>query len=249
MELERHWPPGGSDLLLDELAEAYIDDSNKLDFRGVLGDRRLGRIALVSSFGGEAAVLLHMVAEVNPALPIIFLDTLRHFGETLAYRDSLVAHLQLTNVRSIRPSETMLSEEDPSGNLSRSNPDACCTLRKTFPLQDALDGFDTWITGRKRAHGGTRANLPYFERDGRHIKINPLILFDPPTVDAYFATHSLPRHPLLARGYKSIGCAPCTNPVNGRDDHRAGRWAGLEKTECGIHLGPDGRFVRGVLKS
>jgi phosphoadenosine phosphosulfate reductase len=200
-------------------------------------DRFPGKIALVSSFGTESAILLHMVSQVDRATPVIFLETGKLFAETLAYRDKLVARLGLTNVRSVRPSGKQLAAFDPDGRLWRQDPDLCCAIRKTNPLDEALDGFGAWITGRKRAQGGLRSGLNFVETgaDGR-TTVNPLAFWDDAQIEAYFARHKLPRHPLQAQGYTSIGCATCTlKPVPG-EDKRSGRWAGLDKTECGIHM-------------
>jgi phosphoadenosine phosphosulfate reductase len=196
-----------------------------------------GKIALVSSFGIESAILLHMVARIDPNLPVIFLETGKLFPETLAYRDELIAKLGLTDVRSIHPSGAQLAAYDPDGRLWQKDTDLCCAIRKTNPLDDALTGFEAWITGRKRSQSGTRANLQPVETgaDGR-ITVNPLAFWSDEQIDAYFEAHDLPRHPLQAQGYTSIGCAVCTaRPLPGQD-RRSGRWAGQEKTECGIHM-------------
>lgn len=195
-----------------------------------------GRVALVSSFGIEAAVLLHMVALIGPRTPVLFIDTGQLFPETLAYRDALVRRLGLTDVRRIAPDAAALAEQDPEGMLWRSNPDACCNLRKVAPLERALAGFDAWINGRKRAHGGTRAALPLFEAVDGRIKINPLADWDAGRVDGYFTAHELARHPMQAHGYASIGCMPCSDRTRPGDGPRDGRWRGRTKTECGIHL-------------
>jgi len=195
-----------------------------------------GRIALVSSFGAEAAILLHMAAELDPALPVIFLDTGKLFGETLRYRDTLVRTLGLRDVRTIVPEADRLATEDPHGTLWRSDPDRCCALRKVEPLARALGGFDAWINGRKRGHGALRATLPLVERDGGKVKLNPLAGWSAQDTAAYFAAHDLPAHPLEADGYRSIGCLPCTDRAAPGEDPRAGRWRGQDKTECGIHL-------------
>lgn len=238
------WPPGGSDALLEALQADYLPDLGHLNMAGLLADPRLGRRALVSSFGAESAVLLHYVNGLFPKIPVLFIETGRHFPETLAYRDALVDRLDL-NIVNVRPDDAMLSAEDHDGSLHRRDPNMCCTLRKTFPLSDALESYDTWISGRKRYQASTRASLPAIERDGAHIKLNPLVFWSAEEIDAYFEAHDLPRHPLVAKGYRSIGCAPCTRPVRNGEDPRAGRWAdNPDKTECGIHLGPDGRFVR-----
>ncbi len=194
------------------------------------------RIALVSSFGAEAAVLLHMAARIDPALPVIFLDTGKLFGETRRYRDVLVDRLGLRDVRTIEPDTVRIAADDPDGMLWRSAPDRCCALRKVEPLVRGLAGFDAWINGRKRSHGGLRAALPLVERAEGRVKLNPLADWSAADVAAYFAAHGLPRHPLEADGYRSIGCLPCTGRAAPGEDVRAGRWRGQDKTECGIHL-------------
>jgi phosphoadenosine phosphosulfate reductase len=200
-------------------------------------ERFPGKIALVSSFGTESAILLHMIAQIDKATPVIFLDTGKLFAETLDYRDDLVARLGLTGVRNIRPSGAQLAAWDPDGKLWQKDVDLCCAIRKTNPLDEALEGFDSWITGRKRSQGGTRAALNLVEAgpDGR-VTVNPLAFWDDAKIDAYFTRHKLPRHPLQAEGFTSIGCATCTARPAPGEDKRAGRWAGLDKTECGIHM-------------
>lgn len=193
------------------------------------------RIALVSSFGAESVVLLHLAAQVEPALPVIFIDTEKHFAQTLDYRDALVARLGLRDVRVVAPDSRELAAEDPKGDLWRRDADACCTLRKVRPNQRALAGFDAWLSGRKRHHGGVRATLPIVEHDGAHFKVNPLAAWGPKDITGYMRAHDLPAHPLVAQGYPSIGCWPCTAPADAEGDARAGRWAGQGKTECGIH--------------
>lgn len=200
----------------------------------ILGDalqRFAGRIALVSSFGAESAVLLHMVAGIDPATPVIFLDTGKLFPETLAYRDRLVARLGLRDLRVARPALAV------PNRLWETDPDLCCWQRKVEPLDAALEGFDAWITGRKRVQSATRASLGPVEREpnGR-VKINPLVDWSAEEVTAYFVRNDLPPHPLTLRGYGSIGCAPCTRPLRPGEHARAGRWAGTAKTECGIHV-------------
>ncbi|WP_041249525.1 phosphoadenylyl-sulfate reductase [Gluconacetobacter diazotrophicus] len=205
--------------------------------RAVMTGGLHGRVGIVSSFGSESAVLLALAAEVDPAIPVLFLETGQHFPETLAYRDRLAARLGLTDVRSIQPQPRQIRERDPDGQLWAFDPDACCALRKVEPLDEAIIPFDAWMTGRKRSQAATRAQLPVVEdaADGR-IKINPLARWTPAELDAEMTRRNLPRHPLALRGYKSIGCAPCTRPVAEGEDPRAGRWAGLSKTECGIHV-------------
>lgn len=199
-----------------------------------------GRVAVVSSFGTESAVLLHMVAAIDPNVPVIFLNTGKLFGETLSYRETLVEQLGLTDVRDLRPDPADLAAEDPNGLLCLNDTERCCYLRKVLPLQRALAGFDTWISGRKRFQSETRRDLPPIERDGLQAKINPLANWRKGALDAYFKQHELPRHPLEADGFLSVGCMPCTDRVAPGEDARAGRWRGAAKTECGIHRQVDG---------
>jgi phosphoadenosine phosphosulfate reductase len=203
---------------------------------GLAIDRHFrGAIAAVSSFGAEAALLLDMIARIDPATPVIFLETGKHFPETLRYRDRLIARLGLTGVQSERPEPADREITDPDGHLWSRNPDACCGLRKVRPLERALQGFDAWITGRKRFQAGSRAGLPRLEVVDGRVKVNPLADWTQADVDAAFAARGLPRHPLVDQGYPSIGCLPCTRRVGEGEDPRAGRWAGTAKTECGIH--------------
>lgn len=196
-----------------------------------------GRIALVSSFGADSAVLLHMISEVDKATPVIFIDSGHLFPETLSYRDELVSMLGLSDVRSVSATAEELQVLDPESFLWSSDPDRCCAIRKTAPLGRAVDGFEAWITGRKRFQSDTRAALPLFEAEGERIKINPLANWDATKLLAYLDAHALPRHRLVAKGYPSIGCIPCTSAVRPGEEARAGRWRGQAKTECGIHLG------------
>jgi phosphoadenosine phosphosulfate reductase len=194
------------------------------------------RLAAVSSFGAESAVLLHMVAEVDRDVPVIFTNTQRIFGDTLAYRDELSERLGFTDLRVFRPDPRLLAARDDKGLRWSYDPDGCCDLRKVEPLRRALAPFDAWISGRKGFQAGTRRALPRFEADEGRLKINPLADWDKARLDAYFAAHELPRHPLEAEGYPSIGCAPCTSKVQPGEDPRAGRWRGWDKVECGIHV-------------
>ncbi|HEY1928013.1 MAG TPA: phosphoadenylyl-sulfate reductase [Caulobacteraceae bacterium] len=193
------------------------------------------RLALVSSFGAESAVLLHLAAQVDPGIPVLFLDTGMLFGQTLDYRRMLAARLGLRDVRDLRPIFEDLATADPDANLWQTDTDACCRVRKVLPLDRALDGFDAWITGRKRFHGGSRLTLPVVEVAEGKVKFNPLASWGKAELDAYAVEHDLPAHPLVAAGFPSIGCWPCTNPVEEGADVRAGRWAGSQKSECGIH--------------
>lgn len=202
-----------------------------------------GRIALVSSFGVESAVLLHMVASIDRTTPVIFLNTGKLFGETLAYRETVVEAFGLTNVHDIRPDPVDTARSDPRGNLWNSNGAACCHIRKVLPLQRALTGYTAWITGRKRFQSRGRASIAIFETEFERIKVNPLAGWAPKRVMAYARDHDLPPHPLVELGYRSVGCAPCTSPVGASEDARAGRWRGDNRDECGIHM-VGGRPVR-----
>jgi phosphoadenosine phosphosulfate reductase len=194
------------------------------------------RLALVSSFGAESAVLLHLAAQIDPSIPVLFLDTGHHFGQTLDYRRSLATKLGLIDVRDLRPQYQDLATQDPSANLYKTSTDACCNIRKVLPLDRALQDFDAWITGRKRFQASSRLRLAVVEAGEGKIKFNPLANWSRTELDAYVAEHALPAHPLVQFGYPSIGCWPCTNPVEDGQDARSGRWAGADKTECGIHV-------------
>ena len=228
---------------LGGLRQAYAGLDGPDLLRPLLGHVFAGEIALVSSFGAESAVLLHMVAGIDRSTPVLFVDTGMLFPETLAYRDALIGELGLTDVRTIRPLPAHERDFDPDGTLHGTHPEVCCFFRKVVPLRKALNPFSAWISGRKRHHGAERSELPTLERDGRHIKINPLVDWDGDALEAYRLEHDLPAHPLVAEGYASIGCRPCTTPVAPGEDPRAGRWRGRDKTECGIHF-VDGKAVR-----
>jgi phosphoadenosine phosphosulfate reductase len=192
-------------------------------------------LALVSSFGTESAALLKVMADVDPAIPVVFLDTGWLFEETLAYRDTLIATLGLRDVRSIKPLEETLSAEDPDRELWFSDPDACCRIRKVEPLARALKPFSAWINGRKRFQGGTRAEIAVVEDDGAKLKFNPFANVSREEIEAIYQLARLPPHPLVASGYLSVGCMPCSSRAAQDEDARAGRWRGRAKTECGIH--------------
>lgn len=196
------------------------------------------RLALVSSFGTESAALLKVMADVDPAIPVVFLDTGWLFEETLAYRDTLTALLGLTDVRSIKPLEETLAREDPDGELWFSDPDACCRIRKVEPLARALKPFSAWINGRKRFQGGARADMAVVEQGGDRLKFNPFANASREEIEAIYGSANLPPHPLVASGFRSVGCMPCTSRSEAGEDARAGRWRGRAKTECGIHTMP-----------
>ena len=212
---------------------AGVDAATML--RALFAEGALGRVAVVSSFGTESAVLLHLVAEADPAIPVIFVDTLKMFPETLEYRDTLVERFELTNSTVIRPDPAVIAAKDENGLRWSWDPDGCCEIRKVEPLRRAKQGLDSWISGRKAFQSVTRQNLPRFEIEDGRLKVNPLGDWTKDDLDAYFAEHELPRHPLEAQGYLSVGCQPCTSTVAPGEDPRAGRWRGWDKTECGIH--------------
>lgn len=206
--------------------------------RAVIEGNLAGDLAMVSSFGAESAVLLHLVSQIDPTVPVLFLETGKHFPETLAYRDLLAERLGL-NLVNLYPDLDDLAKRDETGLRWSYDPDGCCDLRKVRPLEKALAAYDASFTGRKAFQSSTRATLPRFELDNSdaqgRLKINPLIDWDADRIAAYFEEHDLPRHPLIERGFASIGCSPCTRAVKPGEDPRAGRWAGWDKVECGIH--------------
>jgi len=194
-------------------------------------------IALVSSFGAESVVLLDMVAQVNRATPVIFLNTQKLFGETIKYRDNIAETLGLSNIITVKPDQDDVAAVDKNGLLWTRDTDACCDLRKVRPLARAMQGYGAWITGRKRFQTTERSAIPLIEQDGSKIKINPLAHWDQAELDQIIENKGLPKHPLVAEGYPSIGCMPCTRRVEAGQDRRMGRWSGQDKTECGIHIG------------
>jgi phosphoadenosine phosphosulfate reductase len=226
---------------------------DEMDAQGVLRQALTqvltGDVAVVSSFGADSAVLLHMVSEIDPTLPVYFLETGKHFPETLAYVETLRTQLGLTNVISLTPDAADISRFDPEGDLWETDPDSCCHIRKTEPLEPVLEKFGGWITGRKRYQTAERGVLPHFEltSDDR-VKVNPLAYWSDADVVAYRLEHRLPEHPLYDQGYKSIGCAPCTSAVGEGEDARAGRWRGLDKKECGIHFDFNGAIASPMTK-
>ncbi|MAU41588.1 MAG: phosphoadenylyl-sulfate reductase [Kordiimonas sp.] len=221
---------------LQEMTEKYGQFETLDLIEAMVKQEFSGEIALVSSFGAEAVVLLDLVAQVDKNVPVIFIDTRKLFGETLRYRDKVAETLGLTNIISVQPDPVDVEAEDKNGLLWSRNVDACCDLRKVRPLARAMDQYAAWFTGRKRFQASTRANIPLIEQDGSKFKINPLAHWDAAALEKHMQSRNLPRHPLVEDGYPSIGCMPCTRRVEPGEDARAGRWAGIEKTECGIHI-------------
>jgi len=228
-------PELGHEAVLRDLRRRYSSTGTEDFVRAMITQEFPGKVALVSSFGTESASLLHMVAQVDKATPIIFLDTGKLFGETQRYREQLVNMLGFTDVRRILPDPKDVGVRDPKGILWSQNHDACCALRKAEPLERALKPFDAWFTGRKAYQSASRARLQLIEWEGGYFKLNPLVTASRAEIEEYFNSHNLPRHPLEADGYLSVGCMPCTSRVAPGEDARAGRWRGTDKTECGIH--------------
>lgn len=231
---------------VQDLNARYKHHSATSVLERALSDPQVGRTALVSSFGAESVVLLHMVSIMDRTTPILFIDTEMLFPETLDYQAELADRLRLTDIRVIKASREDLLIHDNEGLLHLHDQDACCALRKTEPLHKALGEFDAWVTGRKRYQGGKRVELNFFENElDQRIKVNPLAHWDRQDLQDYITENRLPRHPLVAQGYPSIGCAPCTSKVLPGEDERAGRWRDTSKDECGIHF-VDGKMVRGT---
>ncbi len=220
----------------EALNERFETSGTRAMLQAVLTENRDARTAVVSSFGSNSVVLLHLVASIDPSLPVLFVDTGKLFAETLRYRDRIAERLGLTDIRTVGPEASERAARDPAGALWISDTQACCALRKVEPLAEALKDFDVWISGRKRYQGGRRTELPLFEADGERLKINPLANWTKGDIDIYRTAFSLPQHSLVEKGYASIGCEPCTSPVGEGEDERAGRWRGQEKSECGIHV-------------
>lgn len=218
----------------------FAEVSTREMLAAVLGEGLAGRIAAVSSFGAESVVLLHLLADIDRHVPVLFLDTGKHFPETLAYRDALIGRLGLTGVISLNPDADLMAQRDANGLRWSFDPDGCCEIRKVVPLGKALADFDATITGRKGFQNTVRAGLPRFELDftdqAARLKINPLADWSGDQIKGYMSAAGLPPHPLVAQGYPSIGCMPCTSKVAAGENPRSGRWKGWDKTECGIHL-------------
>ncbi|SCW45296.1 phosphoadenylylsulfate reductase (thioredoxin) [Sphingobium faniae] len=219
----------------DALNQRFEGVDTMTMLRTVFAEGLAGHVAVVSSFGTESAVLLHLVAQADRNVPVIFVDTLKMFDETLDYRDTLIGAFGFTDSRVVAPRPEVIAAKDETGLRWSYDPDGCCDIRKVEPMARAKDGLDAWISGRKAFQSVTRQNLPRFEVEDGRLKLNPLGDWTKDDLEAYFAEHDLPRHPLEAQGYLSIGCEPCTSKVLPGEDPRAGRWRGWDKMECGIH--------------
>jgi len=225
------------------LQEKYEDLDAKELLEVMILEEFESKIAVASSFGSESVIMLDLVAQIAPATPVIFLDTEKLFIETIAHREEVVKKLGLTNVRVMRPRASDLRLHDSNRDLWAHNPNLCCHILCVLPLERALDSFYAWVTGRKVYHGGERSKLKAIEATDGKVKINPLLKWSYKRIEAAFEKRGLPRHPLVAQGYTSIGCLPCTRRVSANDSVRAGRWYGSQKTECGIHLGREDSIV------
>jgi phosphoadenosine phosphosulfate reductase len=230
--------------LYDQIIRRYGELDGRDLLEPLLSRALKGKVALVSSFGTESAVMLHMVSQIDKSVPVIFLDTGKLPWQTLFYRSKLIDFLGLTDIRTVHPDTDDLRQHDPRGELHGSDPDFCCHIRKTVPLDKALGGFAAWISGRKRFHGAGRSVIPALQVEDGRLKIEPLARFTAKDMTAYAKHYNLPPHPLLAEGYRSIGCTPCSSKGGSEDNPRAGRWAGRGKTECGIHWTANGRALR-----
>lgn len=223
--------------ILAQAQERFDDDADPVEllewFGAALGVDRIG-VAVSFSDGVMAA----LGARTLPGVDLLFGDTGYHFAETIGLRDAVSA-LYPVNVRSLKPELTVPEQDFRHGeNLWERDPDACCAMRKTAPMDAALRGYDAWATGLRRADHAGRAATPLFHWDERHamIKINPLAAFSDEDIDAFIEEHSVLENPLRQLGYRSIGCSPCTRPVLDGEDERDGRWSGRAKVECGLHL-------------
>jgi phosphoadenosine phosphosulfate reductase len=238
---------GANDPVLAARLAHYLEQAKGRDARGILelaleGELK-GKTAVVSSFGSESAVLLHLVAQIDPATPILFLNTGKLFGETLRYRDRLQDLLGLGDIRSLAPNPADRAKLDPEGALWSKDTDACCAFRKVIPLKRALEPFAAQITGRKRFQTKERAEMQSVELFEGRFRFNPLADWTLADLEAYTDKYELPRHPLVEDGYPSIGCMPCTRRVQAGESYRDGRWSGQDKDECGIHIGLDGEGI------
>lgn len=225
---------------LDALRAKYEGADATTLLRAMIKDEFPGRITTVSSFGSESVVLLHLISQIDPTVPVIFLNTGKLFGETLRYRDRLQEKLGLTDLRSVGPHPDDTRTLDPEGTLWARDPDSCCNFRKVLPLRRAMAGFDAEITGRKRFQTLARTGMAPLELNGTRFVVNPLWNWSLEDLKNHILAHDLPRHPLVEDGFLSIGCMPCTQRVKDGDDYRSGRWAGSDKDECGIHENIEG---------
>jgi phosphoadenosine phosphosulfate reductase len=221
---------------LAEQAGAELEDAHPLDVLRWAGETFGDRFAITASMGDT--VLATLAAEAVPGIQVIFLDTGYHFPQTLATRDQAAAELDIRLV-SVRPQLTVAEQNVQYGqSLYARDPDQCCAMRKVEPLNRVLAGYDAWASGIRRDESASRANTPVVGFDERRglVKVSPLATWTQSDVDAYATERGVIVNPLVELGFASIGCAPCTQRVAPGEDARAGRWAGSEKTECGLHV-------------
>ncbi|MDB2414958.1 phosphoadenylyl-sulfate reductase [Rickettsiales bacterium] len=205
-----------------------------------------GKVALMSAFNPEDVILSYWLSEFAPSTPILFLDTKKHFPETLRYKDAIVKQLGLKDVRVFEPKEELINNIDKDGELWKYQVNRCCWLRKVEPIERGIKegGFNILITGRRIEQTPERTDMKFIEEDSEkgQIKINPLMNWTRDERDDYMKEHNLAHHPLYDLGYLSIGCAPCTTPIFAGENERAGRWRHTKtgedkgKTECGLHV-------------
>ena len=213
--------------------------------RWALAEAGLGRIAIASAFQAEGTCLIHMATRVVPDVPILFLETGFHFAETLAFKERLTEQLGLNVVDLVGEYTVERQTEEFGPRLYERDPKLCCQLNKVAPFDRALRGFDAWLTSMRRDSAWTRRNTPIvsqteFEDGTTLVKVNPIAGWTRQQAWSYLKEHDLPHNPLYDLGFASIGCAPCTRMVFAGEDERAGRWSGLLKTECGIHVRESG---------
>jgi phosphoadenosine phosphosulfate reductase len=198
-------------------------------------DTFMPRLAATSSFQTQSVALLHIISRVRPELPVLFVDTGYHFPETLAFRDQLSQQLGL-NIQVIKQTAERINRDKQGTPPYLRDVELCCFVHKVEPMQQALDELDAWISGIRRDQTSNRATAqPVEHLSSGKYKINPLVAWTEHDLWSYINRHDLPPHPLYSQGYISVGCAPCTRPVQMGDDQRAGRWADSNKTECGLH--------------
>jgi len=235
-----------SNISLSRLQAFYGDFKAEALLKSMINDEFKGKIALVSSFGADSAALIKLVADVNPSTPILFIDTGKHFKDTLTYVKELEAFFGLKDVRYIKPDEKLISNIDKDGELWKTQVNRCCWLRKVKPMEVELakGEFQAIITGRKRFQTGARNEIDNVELfDDGIFRVNPFCMWNKDDVKKVYTNNNIPVHPLIAKGFPSIGCEPCTKEVKPGEDERSGRWAhtvdmsGVQKEECGIHTG------------
>jgi phosphoadenosine phosphosulfate reductase len=220
---------------LAERAGRAFEDASPLEILTWAADTFGKRFCVTSSM--EDAVVAHLASRVIPGVDVVFLDTGYHFPETIGTRDAVAAVMDV-NLITLLPRRTVEEQDAEYGpQLHDRDPDLCCALRKVKPLEDGLKNYDAWATGLRRDESPTRAGTPVVGWDEKRqkVKISPIARWTQDDVDAYVTEHGVLTNPLLMDGYPSIGCEPCTRRVKTGEDARAGRWAGRNKTECGLH--------------